>query len=99
MSLIIEKPLINQAINSSNLLSGGQKIILNSLVKFDVGIPIAQIMNLTSLSKQTVHFNLKKLLERGYVLRTKDMFFLYKVDNKKMEELLDRYIQTKQAES
>jgi len=97
MSLINDKPLISNAINDSALLSVGQKIILSSLVKFDIGMPISQIMELTNLTKQTVHFNLKKLLERGYVSRTKDMFFLYKVEQNKMEELLERYNQTKES--
>lgn len=97
MPLITENHLITEAINSSNLLSGGQKIILHSLIKFNVGIPISQIMALTNLSKQTAHFNLKKLLERGYITRTKEMFFLYKVDEIKMGELLERYNQIKQA--
>lgn len=90
-----QNPLLIEAINSSSLLSDGQQQILKILVQFDVGIPISQIMALTNLSKQTIHFNIKKLMERQYVMREKEMVYIYKANRDKIFEIIERYNQTK----
>lgn len=95
MTFLEQNPLLIEAINSSSLLSDGQQQILKILVQFDVGIPIAQIMALTNLSKQTIHFNIKKLMERQYVMREKEMVYIYKANRDKIFEIIERYNQTK----
>ena len=92
-----QNPLLIEAINSSSLLSDGQQQILKILVQFDVGIPISQIMALTNLSKQTIHFNIKKLMERQYVMREKEMVYIYKANRDKIFEIIERYNQTKKV--
>ena len=97
MTFLERHPSLPQAIESSKILSDGQKKLLTILVQFDAGVPISQIMELMNSSKQTIHFNMKKLLKRGYVLREKEMVFIYKANQSKMVEILEREDQTNKA--
>lgn len=97
MTFLERNPLLPYAIENSKLLSNGQKKILNILVQFDTGIPISQIMELMNSSKQTIHFNMKKLLQRHYVLREREMVFVYKVNQSKVLEISEREEQTRKA--
>jgi DeoR/GlpR family transcriptional regulator of sugar metabolism len=97
MTFLEKNPLLLDAIESSKLLSSGQKKILHILVQFDTGIPISQLMELMVSSKQTIHFNMKKLLQREYVLREREMVYIYKVNQNKILEILERHKQAKKT--
>jgi len=86
-----------QAITNSTILSSGQKGILNILIQFDAGISVSKIMELMNSSKQTIHFNLKKLMERDYILRKKEMVYIYRINQKKLLEILAREVQSQKA--
>lgn len=97
MTFLEQNPLLPEAINNSKLLSAGQKKILSVLIQFDTGIPISQLMELMNSSKQSIHFNMKKLLQREYVLREREMVYVYKVNQKKLVEIVEREKQVRQA--
>ena len=81
------------AIEDSGLLSKSQKNILKYIVSFDLlrGVPASSIMDYMQITKQAVNFSLKELVKRGFVDRTKDKVFIYTVNQKKIDELLEDY--------
>ena len=88
MTLLQDYPNSTHLIEKSTILSNGQKLILNVLLRLDSGVAMSHIMLLTNSSKQSLHFNMKKLLGKGYVKREREMVFLYKLNKNKVLELL-----------
>ena len=85
--------IILKAIHSSGLLSKSQKSILQYIVSFDLnrGVTASAIMNHMQITKQAVNFSLKELIKRNFVIRSKDRVFIYKVNQNKLEEILEDY--------
>ena len=93
MTSIEHYDLLLLAIKNSNVLSSSQKEILIHLLQFKEGLPMSDLVELMGQSKQTLFLKVKKLLDRGFVLREKDMVFMYKVNQQKMSTLLENYQQ------
>jgi predicted transcriptional regulator len=90
-----DKSTIDIAIDHYSILSETQKQILKILVNFDQGAPADTIMKLTGLSKQAVHFSVKKLLQQNIISRKKVRVFVYKANRDKMLEIVNFYNQQK----
>jgi len=86
---------LSLAINNSPIVSAGQKKILNILVEFEKGIPMSRLSDLTGASKQALYFNIKRLLERELIVRERKIVYIYKVNEPKIVEILDSYIENK----
>lgn len=84
---------LKRAIASSNLLSKGQKKILEHLSGFDHGASMSELMELMNLSKQALYFNVKKLLDRGFISRKKILVYVYQLNDQKMSEIVTTYKQ------
>lgn len=93
MTSIEHYDLLLLAIKNSNVLSSSQKEILIHLHQFKEGLSMSDLVELMGQSKQTLFLKVKKLLDRGFVLREKDMVFMYKVNQQKMSTLLENYQQ------
>jgi predicted transcriptional regulator len=70
-----------------------------NLLQFDKGVPISVLIELMGQSKQALYFNIKKLLARGFIIREKEMVFIYQVNKEKILELLESYIQLQKAKT
>ena len=99
MKLIDKYPDIHEAIQYSKLLSNGQKKIINSLIQFEHGAPMDVLMDLMNASKQALYFNVKKLLDRGFINRKKTLVYVYQINEEKLEEIIVTYKQYKLAKS
>lgn len=99
MTLLETHSLLLEAINNSRVLSIGQKKIMVNLLQFDKGVPISVLIELMGQSKQALYFNIKKLLARGFIIREKEMVFIYQVNKEKILELLESYIQLQKAKT
>jgi DNA-binding MarR family transcriptional regulator len=99
MTLLETHSLLLEAINNSRVLSNGQKKIMVNLLQFDKGVPISVLIELMGQSKQALYFNIKKLLARGFIIREKEMVFIYQVNKEKILELLESYIQLQKAKA
>jgi Fic family protein len=87
-----DKEMIDSAIESSDLLSVGQKEILKTLVRCEEGLSVPSIMKILGASKQALHFNIKKLLEREYLTRIKDRIYVYRSNKVKIKELIELHL-------
>lgn len=92
MTSVLSNELLPFAIKDSNLLSKGQKEIVLLLLQFEEGITMNDLMKLMSQSKQTLFLKVKKLLDRGFVTREKDMVYLYKLHKGKMTSILENHL-------
>ena len=90
---MIHSNLLPLAIKESSIVSKGQKEILLNILQFEDGLAMSDLVNIMKQSKQTLFLKVKKLLDRGFVLREKDMVFMYKVNQQKMSTLLENYQQ------
>jgi len=83
--------MLYKAIQDADILSSGQKKVLNIICDSDYPVSAASILDLMGTSKQAVHFSIKKLLERHFITREKDRVFVYSPNKERIIELLDRY--------
>jgi predicted transcriptional regulator len=88
------EPLVD-AIRGYNLLPKGQKDILIKLLDFEEGITMQDLVNIMNQSKQTLFLKVKKLLDKQFIIREKDMVYIYKINSSKMLSILDRHITLK----
>ena len=86
-----DKTMLYNAIQDADILSSGQKKVLNIICDSDYPVSAAAMLDLMGTSKQAVHFSVKKLLERNFIIREKDRVFVYKPNKERIIELLDRY--------
>ncbi len=86
-----DRNMLHNAIEDSDILSSGQKKVFNIICDSDYPVSAASILDLMGTSKQAVHFSIKKLLERNFIIREKDRVFVYKPNKERVIELIDRY--------
>jgi predicted DNA-binding protein YlxM (UPF0122 family) len=91
MTLSEDYKLLPKVIEDSKILSIGQKKILKNVIEFDHGVSMSVLVELTHQSKQALFLNIKKLVARGFLLRQKEMVYIYKINKEKMLELIDTY--------
>ena len=84
------EPLVD-AIRGYNLLPTGQKDILIKLLDFEEGITMQDLVNIMNQSKQALFLKVKKLLDKQFIIREKDMVYIYKINSSKMLSILDRH--------
>jgi DNA-binding MarR family transcriptional regulator len=93
-------PFINQtlilAIENYSGFSPTQKLILKTIIQFENEVPTDVILKTLGLSRQAFHFNTKRLLEEGYIIRRRARIFFYKINKNKLMEVVDTY-NTQQA--
>jgi DNA-binding MarR family transcriptional regulator len=99
MSLIEKYDLLKESIECSALLSSGQKKILIHLAQFEKGVAMSVLVDLMGQSKQALYFNVKKLLERGFISRERGMVYVYRISEDKITDLIESYKQLKKAKS
>lgn len=97
MAYLEKYPELKNAIASSKLLSKGQKKILEHLSAFDHGASMAELMELMNSSKQALYFNIKKLLDRGFIHRKKILVYVYQLNEQKIAEIVTTYRQLNTA--
>ena len=90
--LFDDKEIVDNAIQSSDLLSAGQKEILKTLMRCEEGLSVPSIMKIQGASKQALHFNIKKLLEREYLTRVKNRIYVYRFNKIKIIEFIELYL-------
>jgi predicted transcriptional regulator len=86
-----DKLILQNAINCSDILPRGQKNVLNIICSSDYPVSAKHIEKLIGLTKQTVNFSIKSLLSRNFIIREKDGVFVYKANQDRVTELIDRY--------
>jgi predicted transcriptional regulator len=86
-----DRILLSKSIESSRILSTGQKKILKNIIKFEHGIAMSTLVELMNQSKQALFSNIKKLVERGFLIRQKEMVYIYKANEEKMIEIINTY--------
>ncbi|MDP4709397.1 MAG: MarR family transcriptional regulator [Rickettsiaceae bacterium] len=86
-----DRMLLSKSIESSRILSTGQKKILKNIIKFEHGIAMSTLVELMNQSKQALFSNIKKLVERGFLIRQKEMVYIYKANEEKMIEIINTY--------
>ena len=89
----MEPNSINAAIDNYSILSENQKQVLKVIISFNQAVPADIIMKLTGLSKQALHFTIKKLLEKKIISREKIRVFIYRANDSKLAEIMDLYNQ------
>lgn len=89
---IKEKIMLRDAIENSELLPSGQKKVLTIISSADYPVSAQAIEKEMGASKQATHFSIKKLLARNFIIREKDGTFVYKPNETRSIELIDRYI-------
>jgi Fic family protein len=84
---------LNQALDSTGLLSKSQKEIIKYILSFDLnkGITSHSIQNYTKSSKQAVNNNLNILIKRDFLYRKKDRIYMYYCNEKKIQEIVAEY--------
>lgn len=87
----MDKNILRNAINNSDILSTGQKNILNTICASDYPMPAKSIEKAMGFTKQTIHMSLKGLLARDFIVKEKDGVFVYKLNPKRVLELIERY--------
>jgi DNA-binding MarR family transcriptional regulator len=82
-----------KAIESTGLLSKGQKKILKYILAFDQnnGVTADSIRDFAKITRQAANVHLQRLLDRGFVTREKNRVYVYFVKQKKIEEILEEY--------
>ena len=93
MTFYEDKEFLIKAINNYTILSDNQRKILVVLVSFEQGAPSDIIMKYSGLSKQALHFAVKKLISQGVVSREKNRVYVYKAAKVKLLEIIDFYKQ------
>jgi predicted transcriptional regulator len=88
-----KRTMLSDAILSSDILSTGQKKVLNIICSSDYPVSVKGILDIMGSSKQAVHISIKSLLERGFITKHKDRVFVYKPNKARIAELETRYIQ------
>jgi predicted transcriptional regulator len=86
-----DKTILQKAILSSDILPTGQKNILNIICSSDYPVSAKNIEKLMGFKKQTVNFSIKALLSRNFIIREKDGVFVYKANEDRIIELIQRY--------
>ena len=86
-----DRMLLSKSIESSRILSTGQKKILKNIIKFEHGIAMSTLVELMNQYKQALFSNIKKLVERGFLIRQKEMVYIYKANEEKMIEIINTY--------
>ena len=89
---MIYSNLLPLAIKESSIVSKGQKEILLNILQFEDGLAMSDLENIMKQSKQTLFLKVKKLLDRDFLIREKNMVYMYKVNSKKMIEILEHYL-------
>ena len=92
MNLIKHYHLLPLAIKESSVVSKGQKEILLNILQFEDGLAMSDLVNIMKQSKQTLFLKMKKLVDRDFLIREKEMVYMYKVNPKKMMEILEHYL-------
>ncbi len=92
MNLIKHYHLLPLAIKESSVVSKGQKEILLNILQFEDGLAMSDLVNIMKQSKQTLFLKVRKLLDRDFIIREKEMVYMYKVNPKKMTEILEHYL-------
>ena len=59
-----------------------------NILQFEDGLAMSDLENIMKQSKQTLFLKVKKLLDRDFLIREKNMVYMYKVNSKKMIEIL-----------
>ena len=87
MTFLGQNKLLLESIDHYKLLSdwtkGNYNILLHNLI---LELLYLIQLNLTNNSKQTINFNMKKLLQRHYVFIEIEMIYVYKVNQKKCQK-------------
>ena len=97
MSFIKRYPNILEAIENSRTLSKGQKSILKVLAQCEKGLPTTSLMKIIGVSsRQGIHSNIKKLLDREFVVRKKENVYVYEVNEHKMLDIIETYNQVQE---
>ena len=63
MNVFNDKKMLSEAIFHADILSAGQKKVLNIICSSDYPVPASSILEMMGSSKQAVHFSIKKLLD------------------------------------
>lgn len=93
MNVFDDKKMLSEAIFHADILSAGQKKVLNIICSSDYPVPASSILEMMGSSKQAVHFSIKKLLDRNFITRKKDRVFVYEPNKIRIKELTKRYNQ------
>jgi predicted DNA-binding protein YlxM (UPF0122 family) len=93
MNGIKDKKMLIESIEDADILSSGQKKVLNIICNSDYPLSASSILDMTGSSKQAVHFSIKRLLDRNFIGRKKDRVFVYEPNKIRILELMERYNQ------
>ena len=83
--------MLDKAISNSDILPTGQKNILSIIGASEYPVSSKHIEKAMGFTKQTVNFSIKTLLNRKFIEREKDGVFVYKLNEDRAIELIERY--------
>jgi len=86
-----DQTMLSKAISHSDILPAGQKNTLSIICSSEYPISAKKIEKAASFSRQAVNFSLKALLSRNFIERERDGVFVYKINQDRAIELIERY--------
>ena len=90
----INKEEMKAAIENCHTLSKVEKKVLTILNDFEYPLPSTHIQDLMNNTKQALHYSLCKLQKKQLITREKDSVFLYKLNKKNLQPIIDIYKKT-----
>lgn len=84
--------LLQEAIERSPLIPRVQKKVLKAICSHSFPLAAKELEEELGLSRPSVSFALKTLLERKFVNRVKDSVYLYSPNTDKIKEIEQRYM-------
>ena len=91
MNNLEEKSMAIEAIDNYSVFSAGQKVIMKILINFDYPVPVDIIQKVAGVSRQSFNFSIQGLLKLEFIFREKNRVFIYRVNHKKLSEIINIY--------
>lgn len=86
----IDKNMLAEAIKNSSIIPAKQKGTLEILCLSEYPLTASDIEKKLHSTTQRVHFSLKSLLKRNFIIREKDGRYVYRPNYSRVEELINR---------
>lgn len=86
--------MLSEAIRNSDIVPEGQKKVLDIICSSPYPLSAKSIEKTLSSSKQSANFSLRSLLSRNFIIKEKDAVFVYKPNETRVIELIERYKNT-----
>lgn len=83
--------MLSDAIQNSDIVPDGQKKVLDIICSSSYPLSAKAIEKRLNSSKQSVNFSVRSLLSRNFIIKEKDAVFVYKPNETRIIELIERY--------